>query len=556
MQSSPPPEKQATPEEAASTLPEYVSLRGGTYQFKRRIPANVVRALGLKSDQFTRSLKTRDLDTAMGCLDQPNREFAELVAAATKKSGKGGSRFDSGPPRGQGTTKYLLPEHIPHLLNRFEYSLLVTDDEERKSMDRDGRAERLEMLEEGLSGPEGLYEQAASENYAHVEEVAQLMLTNEGLIAPPGSAVREQLLREMLAKDIEVMEVQRDRLRGRMKLTPNAVPVAPRDLPTLLTLFNKWAKTQTVARTVDTYRTFVDAFESLLGALPVVSITKEHVFQFRDDLARCELTRETVKNRVGGLATLVNFGLRERVIELALNPFDNIGYEHIADTPESQKRRAYEIPELVALFSSPVYTKGYRPEGQAAESAYWAPLMGPFVGARVEEIAQLRVDDVLLINGSWTLRFADLNEQQHLKTQSSYRLVPIHEELKKCGFLSYVEGVKSCGHKMVFPSHRNANMHMRWGNAFGKWFGRYLEEIGLGDPRLDYHSLRFNFKQQCSICGIENEVRDALSGHWLSDGDSGKGYMRKPERQYPFPVLVQAIEKLRYDELDLSHLYK
>ncbi len=555
QKSGPNPKQQVTDSEAFPALPEYVSLREGVYQFRRRIPAHVVRALRLKGDQFTRSLKTRDLQTATGRLDKTNREFNELVASATKKPGKDPTEKNSVRPRGEGTTKYLLPEHIPHLLSRFEYALLSTDDEERKAMDRQGRAERLAMLEDGLSGPEGLYEQAASENYEHVEEVAQLMLTNEGLLAPPGSFVRKQLLREMLAKDIEMMEVQRDRLRGRPRLTPNAVPVAPRDLPTLKTLFSSWASEQNVVRTVDTYRGYVEAFESLLGALPVVSITKEHVFEFRDYLAECDLVRETVKNRVGGLATLVNFGSSKGLIELVSNPFANVRYGHIAKAPESEKRRAYEISELVLLFSSPVYTRGHRPEGQAAESAFWAPLLGPFVGARIEEIAQLRVDDVQCINGEWAIRIADLDEKQHLKTNSSYRLVPVHEELKRCGFLTYVNNVRSSGHEMVFPSHRNDNKHMRWANAFGKWFGRYLTEVGLVDPRLDYHSLRFNFKQQCSICGIENEVRDALSGHWLSDGDSGKGYMRTPERQYPFPVLVQAIKKLRYTELDLSHLY-
>jgi hypothetical protein len=82
-----------------------------------------------------------------------------------------------------------------------------------------------------------------------------------------------------------------------------------------------------------------------------------------------------------------------------------------------------------------------------------------------------------------------------------------------------------------------------------------LETIGLDDHRLDYHSFRYTFRQQCSLCGIENEVRDALTGHWVSNNDAGRTYMKGENRQYPFPKLVSAVKLLRYDELKISHIF-
>ena len=351
------------------------------------------------------------------------------------------------------------------------------------------------------------------------------------------------------------MEIQRDRLRGKRYPTPTKVPQAPRDMPTLLSLLKDWTRKQTEVRTIETYTSNVAEFEAVFGALPVVSITKAHVNDYRDHLKEDDLSRSTVKNRIGGLATLIRHGIAKELLKSMQNPFENIDLDSVPERPTYEHRRAYEIGELKTLFSSAKYTRGLKTRGQAKESSYWAPLLGPFMGARIEEIAQLRMEDVQCINGVWALRIANLNPDQHLKTETSYRLVPLHEEVIRCGFLAYCAEVKREGHARVFPSHRNKTKQARWSNALGKWYSAYLTKIELTDVRLCYHSFRYTFKQRCTLSGIEMEVRDALCGHWISKNEGGLVYMQAPERQYPFPALHAAIQKLRYDELDLSHLY-
>jgi integrase len=210
---------------------------------------------------------------------------------------------------------------------------------------------------------------------------------------------------------------------------------------------------------------------------------------------------------------------------------------------------------LNLLFRSEVYTDKTLPRGQASEAAYWVPLLGPLVGGRIEELAQLRIDDVERINGDWCLRICDLGEDQTIKTKSSFRRVPLHALLMKCGFLAFVARQAKAGHERVFHTLSNENANGTWSNALGKWYGRHLDKIGLSDRRLDFHSNRYTFRQQCSLCGIQNEVRDALTGHWSSNRDAGRTYMRAHERQYPLPLLVAAMSALRYDELRLDHLY-
>ncbi|NWG74067.1 MAG: site-specific integrase [Rubrivivax sp.] len=534
-------------EAASDKMPRYLLLRNGVYYYKRRVPAQVAKRLKLTRQQVWKSLGTSDLQVARHRLATAQREFDDLVRLA--QSGRAPpARPD---PEQASTSKYLLPEHIPALLERYEYFVLATDDEERRAYSAEQRAERLQLLEEGL---QELYERAAADDFESMDDVAEDLLARERLIGPPRSRVRLELCQQLMRKDIELMELQRNRLLGKVHLTPKQVPPAPRELPTLMSVFAHWRKTKTVQRTIDTYHACVGEFEKLVGALPVATLTPRHAERFRDELAERGLLRVTVKNRLDALSTLFRFGLQRRLYGAMPNPFEDIVLDDVPVRPVHQERRAYESAELAKLFASALYTSGFRPGGQAAESAYWAPLLALFTGMRLEEVAQLKLSDVHRIGGAWALRIANLDEYQSLKTPTSYRTVPVHEELLKCGLLEYVESVRVAGHGRLFPSHRNDNKYKRWGNALGKWFSRYIDQIGLSDKRLSFHSFRFTFKQQCTLSGIEDEVRDALAGHWVSRSTPGRGYMRAPERQYPFPALVAAMQKLRYD-LDLSHLY-
>lgn len=539
-------------------LPEYMHLREKRYYFKRKVPADAVTLLKPPQKVVWKSLKTNVLSEAVAKLPSYIAAFDAMISEA--RSGVTTTKKNPMKARSVGTTKYLLPEHIPALLKRFEYFMLETDDEERKAIGKEDdkvtkralRAERLAMMEEGLAQYKEL---AADEDYSEHEAVAQQLLTDERLIAPPGSHVREELLRKLLYKDIELLKAQCDRLLGEERETPAAVPVAPRELPTLLDLHREWSLTQSNTRTVQAYLKFVEVFESAYGALPVAAIGAEHVDRYIALLGETGLARETARNYVSGIATLIRAARRRHDVSSAESAFDDYSLSGVPERDSSLERRAYELTELRTLFSSRLYTEGYRPEGQSKEAAYWAPLLGPFVGARLEEVAQLLVDDVQCINGAWVIRIADLDENQHIKTETSYRLVPVHQELVRCGFLAYAAGTKLKGDRQLFPSLSNENQHKRFGGSLGSWYGRYLDSIGLSDARVDYHSFRFLFKQWCTRSGIENEARDALTGHWVSADQASRGYMRGDDRQYPLPILAAAMQKLRYDELDMSHLY-
>ena len=164
-------------------------------------------------------------------------------------------------------------------------------------------------------------------------------------------------------------------------------------------------------------------------------------------------------------------------------------------------------------------------------------------------MAQLRVFDIARYNGVWAIRYVNEGQLQ-LKNPSSFRWVPIHRELMRCGLLKYVRETAAAGHTQLFPLMKKGS-NGKFSDNFSKSMNRYLRNVvRLTDPKLVFHSTRATFKQRCLICGIARDVRDALAGHELAGSSAARGYEVDEDGLYPLPVLVEAIDKLRFDELD------
>ena len=63
---------------------------------------------------------------------------------------------------------------------------------------------------------------------------------------------------------------------------------------------------------------------------------------------------------------------------------------------ETLVRRSFTPLELEHLMTSSLYISRFRPVGGAGEAVAWLPLIALATGARIEEIAQLRVNDLIL----------------------------------------------------------------------------------------------------------------------------------------------------------------
>lgn len=565
MESSSKPENSKTKSGIASAegRPEYLASRGDTWYFKRKVPKGFEDAFPESSSGTVwRSLRTKDYDEACERLREHVLDFEKALRTFKKKTGPSCAK----PSENGGTERYLIPEHIPIILQRYEHSMLVQDDDERSEIGEETRgnphereqriAERRELLARQLAD----YKSAAAVRESDiVEELASDILHVDRLVAPPGSLVREAFVDDLLRLEVKLLNEQLSRLDGEGGKTPPAseYPLAPRDLATLRDALDAWKKSQSRDKTIHTYERFVDEFESVVERVPLIALGREHVYQYREWLEGSGIRRDTAKNRIGGLATLFEYaaaeGLGQEQFHGKANPFSGLRLDAFADTASHEERRPYREDELQKLFSSELYRGEYVPQGQTAEALYWSPLIGAFSGGRLEEIAQLRTANIQRIQGTWALELWEREPGQRLKTKSSFRRVPVHQELIKCGFIAYAQKQDPSG--LLFPSLRNENKYESWSAALSSSFARYMDRAGLNDKRLDFHSFRYSFRQQCANCGIGTEVRDALTGHWDGDREAGRTYLKDSDRQYPWPALVAAMAQFKYSGLDLSHLH-
>ena len=245
-------------------------------------------------------------------------------------------------------------------------------------------------------------------------------------------------------------------------------------------------------------------------------------------------------------------------------------------------RLPFSIPDLQKLFDAPLFAgcqsdKRVHTPGKimVRDHRFWAPLLALFAGLRLNEIGQLTVDDVRLHNGllhlhvTTTLDKEDREgtrerdacaersgptrgrrgKRKQIKTKNARRLIPIHEELVKMGFLDLVQGCIDRGHKRLFPEWQKSKDGY-YSSRYSRFFNQQLlPPLKLKTPELVFHSLRHNFKDALRNAAIAPETQNRAIGH--KTGHVGEGYGTGQL------VEQESIEllRIRYKGLDLSHLH-
>ena len=114
--------------------------------------------------------------------------------------------------------------------------------------------------------------------------------------------------------------------------------------------------------------------------------------------------------------------------------------------------------------------------------------------------------------------------------------MPLHPELVRLGFLRFAADRGGAGAAWLFGELRASPDGSR-SAAWSKWWGRYLDGIGLSDPRLVFHSWRHAFKTACRAASIPEDVHDSLTGH--AGGGVGRRYGARE-----LLVLAREVEKI------------
>lgn len=201
------------------------------------------------------------------------------------------------------------------------------------------------------------------------------------------------------------------------------------------------------------------------------------------------------------------------------NPWAGMVFE----VSDSKPRAEFTQEQLQTLFGSTLYTKGtYRAAFKVqAWDAYFMTLLGLWTGARIGEIAQLEVVDVLTENGIFVLAIHEEAEGSTIKTEESIRRIPVPPDVLRLGFMSYVQDRKTDGQVKLFPSlHRGGKTSP--GDVMGEWFRAYRMDLELpSGPLNGFHKFRHTIRSALAAHHVGPETADALTGH-TTQGSAGR----------------------------------
>ena len=338
----------------------------------------------------------------------------------------------------------------------------------------------------------------------------------------------------------------------------------------LTDIFEMWAKESKPKQNTQTeWKSIVKRFEASQGRIPVRGIKSSHVREFINSLQyypaspRRDIAALPFKDIIAKAKELKLRPLSDGSIEKALTAIKSIlnyavSQEIIDDNPASKvkppksdrpsrKRLSFTEQDLIKIFNSQIYQGKDLKFSTTDSASYWIPLIALFTGCRLEEIGQLSINDIVNESDVWHINIHDYGEGSSLKTDSSIRIVPIHSELIKIGFLKYRQFVADKGFTSLFPQFKR-NKQGKLTKEFSRDINRKIDRAGVTDPNKTFHSFRHKFKTLCRLAEIQEDIHDALTGHVNSSVGRSYGSGHSIKR------LNTEIQKIEVP-INLEHLY-
>lgn len=325
----------------------------------------------------------------------------------------------------------------------------------------------------------------------------------------------------------------------------------------------------------------VNDFIALVGDVDGMSLRSECIEQYRINSRSMPRCKESKLSGLVGLKRLKEakrLGINPRKLQTTNNQFNAVrsflvwansrdfipsSYKDILVSFKSHhrdddsNRREWEISELRVLLNSYIYrsddlAKGELTSGQKIRYAhFWIPLVGLYTGARIEELCSLLSSQIKFEDGVWffDMPYYDQDGHRIKKNKSSARAVPLHQKLIDFGLVEYAASRREQGENMLFDEPIQNN---KYSHTFSKWFGgTYKERLGLpkGDNSITFHSIRNTVISNISKAGVPEELYSRITGHAF--GGEGR---RTYDGGFRAKDLVEAINKIQYPDIDLSHI--
>ena len=251
---------------------------------------------------------------------------------------------------------------------------------------------------------------------------------------------------------------------------------------------------------------------------------------------------KTIQQHLLAFKTLLRYCRKQRIIN------DDLSDLIVAPVVDkiSTRRDLFTSEELVKIFNPATY---FLRTERKDDAKFWIPLVALFTGARLNEICQIRLEDIKTEDGVAYIQITDAHELQSLKTPQSKRRVPIHPKLKELGFMQLIEKQKRHSKNGFLFDTLRYHRKNKFGNMMSNAFRYYMrQDLKIKDPKKVFHSFRHTVKPRLRDAGVSAEFVDILCG-W--EGNGGTGTQSYGHRDtVPLPKLHRLISRLKYPELE------
>ena len=196
-------------------------------------------------------------------------------------------------------------------------------------------------------------------------------------------------------------------------------------------------------------------------------------------------------------------------------------------------RQPFSVKQLKLIFNKVYLQRTLNSTSPCKFVFYWIGILGLHHGTRLQETAQLHINDIYPLNKIWVIDINDNTKDKKLKTSNSKRIIPLHQTLIDLGFLDYLHILEQNGKERLF--HELTLGRDGYTKNPSRFFNDYLRELGIksSKERYDFHSLRHN----CNNELIQKDVGVEYRNDYLGWGQTG---MSKSVYGKPFePSILQ-----------------
>lgn len=213
----------------------------------------------------------------------------------------------------------------------------------------------------------------------------------------------------------------------------------------------------------------------------------------------------TVKKYLDCYKSLFAWAVNEAYIEK--NPFLTLKGKALSKKHED-RRTAFSEDQIKTMLSE-LDTRRLAKK----DYAYWGTLIGMYTGARVNEVAQIMLEDIKEEGGVWYFDMNDDGDGKKLKNSASRRRVPIHDALLQRGILEYADKLRKQGKKRLLHELTYCKKN-GYGKNLGRFFNtKFLVELGMKNKRAVFHTLRHTVVTRLTQAGQDEKKINAIIGH-------------------------------------------